>query len=225
MISSLAWVPAGVAASHPKKYEMSRAEQELVQMMQEKGNLDEAFEQEVAKQTKAKKIQLPVMENSLPADLRMDEYSSDDEDDDEQRKGVALGQMLVGASESDLLDDEEEEPNDDDDDDEDEAEQQQYGQKSKKFGHADSKDEDDDSDDDLNDVPDTREFEDVDVEGLQAMGLSHVGMNGGNMMLDEEEDDESEAEDVRISADDALVAVAKTEDVSVLLLLMLCSTQ
>jgi len=224
MISSLAWVPAGVAASHPKKYEMSRAEQELVQMMQEKGNLDEAFEQEVAKQQqKARKIQLPVMENNLPADLRMDEYSSD-EDDDEQRKGVALGQMLVGASDAGELLDEEGEPNDDDDDEE-EAEQQQYGPKSKKIGHADREDEDDDSDDDLADVPDTREFEDVDVEGLQAMGLSHVGMNGGNMMLDEEEDDESEAEDVRISADDALVAVAKTEDVSVLLLLMLCSTQ
>ena len=72
------------------------------------------------------------------------------------------------------------------------------------------KDEDYDSeDDDLEDVPDTREFTPIDVAGLEAMGIGDgplLGMGG-------DEEDESEAEDVMISPDDAVVVVAKAEDV------------
>ena len=212
MISSLAWVPAGCAASNPKKYELSRAEQELVQMMQDKGNLDEAFDDVVAMQQQKRKttVELPKIDaSSLPADLRMDEYSSD-EDQDEQTRGVALGRMLVGAADgpSDLLEDDEEDATDCD-------EKETKPRPRRKIKPED----DDDSDDDFADVPDTREFEPIDLEGLQAMGLSHVGMNGGGVMLGDEEDDGSEMEDVRITADDALVVVAKTEDVSSCLLI------
>jgi len=204
MISSLAWVPAGCAASNPKKYELSRAEQELVQMMQEKGNLDEAFEEEATKIQAKSKIRLPKIDSStLPSDLRMDEYSSDDEDD-EQKQGVALGQILVGVGE----DGEPAPEMSEEEADEDEA-QPHPSRKAKN-----DVDSDDDSDDDLADIPDTREFEAIDLEDLQAMKISHVGTNGGGTMLDDEEDDGSEVEDVRITANDAMVVVAKTEDVS-----------
>ena len=183
-------------------------------MMQDKGNLDEAFEEVVAKQQKQRTttIALPKIDaSSLPADLRMDEYSSD-EDNDEQKRGVALGQMLVGASngQSELLDEEEE-----DETDSDEKEIKPRQRRKTKAG------DDEDSDDDFADVPDTREFEPIDLEGLQAMGLSHVGTNGGGMMLGDEEDDGSEMEDVRITEDDAMVLVAKTEDVSACLVDMI----
>jgi hypothetical protein len=82
--------------------------------------------------------------------------------------------------------------------------------------------DDDDSDDDLNDVPDCREYVPVDVEGLAAMGLSHVGGRSDAMHMDEfGEDDESEAEDVELSPDDALLIVGKAEDVSNLVLVSL----
>jgi hypothetical protein len=212
MISSLAWVPAGCAASNPKKYELSRAEQELVDMMQNKGNLDEFYEEEVAKQQQKRKttIVLPKIDaSSLPADLRMDEYSSD-EDDNEQKKGFAIGRMLVGTSHgpSDIQDDEEDDDSVDGDDEE------AAPRKSRGVKPEDDDDDDDASDDDDVEVPDTREFEALDLEGMQAMGLSQVGTNGGGLMLGEVEDDESELEDVRISADDAMILVAKTEDVS-----------
>ena len=212
MISSLAWVPAGCAASNPKKYELSRAEKELVDMMQTKGNLDEFYEEEVAKQQQKRKttIVLPKIDaSSLPADLRMDEYSSD-EDNNEQKQGVAIGRILVGAAHgpSDLQDGEE------DDDAVDSDDEEATPRRSRGVRPKDDDDDDDASDDDDVEIPDTREFEDLDMEGMQAMGLSQVGTNGGGLMLGEAEDDESEMEDVRISADDAMILVAKTEDVS-----------
>ena len=71
-----------------------------------------------------------------------------------------------------------------------------------------------DSDDDLEDIPDTREYMPTDLEGLQAMGLSHVGA-GAAMNLDdnEEDDDDSDMDDVNLSPDDAIIVVAKTEEV------------
>jgi len=246
MISSLAWVPAGVADPNPKRYEMSRAEQELIQMMQEKGNVDDEQavaqheEEEEAAEAVAnsdssstpsspKSSTLPPAQASshdLPADLRMDEYSSEEED--EHKDGVAIGQLLVSTSEvaeflgeEQRMDDEDEDDNDDDSE-ADKREDQTPKQPKDADNHqhqSDEEDEDDvDSDDDLADIPDTREYEDVDVEGLQAMGLGNIGMSGGmsgGMMMDEEDDDDdSEAEDVRITADDALIALAKTEEVS-----------
>ena len=248
MISSLAWVPAGVADPNPKRYEMSRAEQELIQMMQEKGHVDD--EPAVAQQheeaakvvvdssssssSSPKSSTLPPAQgasNDLPADLRMDEYSSEEED--EHKDGVAIGQLLVGSTseaaeflgeqEQGMDDEDDNDDDDDDDDDNSEAnkrEDQTPKQPKDAYNHHPSDDEDeddDDSDDDLADIPDTREYEDVDVEGLQAMGLANVGMSGGGGMMmleDEDDDDDSEAEDVRITADDALIAVAKTEEVS-----------
>jgi len=72
----------------------------------------------------------------------------------------------------------------------------------------DNSDGSDDDDDNLEDVPDTREFTPIDVEGLEAMGFGD-GLLGGDMPPDE---DDSEAEDVRITPDDAIVVVAKTEE-------------
>mmetsp|Transcript_2666 Transcript_2666/g.7334 ORF Transcript_2666/g.7334 Transcript_2666/m.7334 type:complete len:553 (+) Transcript_2666:142-1800(+) len=114
-----------------------------------------------------------------------------------------------------------------DDDDDDEEQQQQRQQihpklNKKKAGengddndeHSDGDDSDDD-DDDLADIPDTREYTPIDVEGLQAMGFSHVGSNSATYMGDDgadNADDGSDADDVNISADDALLVAAKTEE-------------
>src|SRR6056300_1448103 len=97
-------------------------------------------------------------------------------------------------------------------------------------GPSDSEDEDD-----LNDVPDTREYTPLDMEGLQAMGiggklpgggsggdegytledLQNMTMNNNDLDDDEdEEDDEEDADDIddiRIRDQDALILVAKTE--------------
>lgn len=85
---------------------------------------------------------------------------------------------------------------------------------------------DSDDDDDLNDVPDTREYMPVDVEGLQSIGIGggNVGYNMGdlqNMTMngdelegidDEDEDDPEDDEDIKLQDGDALVVVAKTEE-------------
>lgn len=216
MISSIAWVPAGVANPNPQKYELSIVEQELIHLMQKKGNIEEQIileQQEsaaapeeatsaVSHRGKRKKasaqIQLPKIKNQLPADLRMDEYSSDE---DEERQAMGLGKVLLAETEQESTGMEEPEANESDDDGSSE------GQRRQKEGN----DQDNDSDeDDLADIPDTREFMPLDVEGLEAMGLSH----GGTMMYDDDDDDnESEAEDVRLTKDDAIILVAKTEEV------------
>jgi len=202
MISSIEWIPAGVADPNPKKYEMSLAELELIQMMQEKGDIEDIIQETSKEFSKKTATKLPKMENNLPPDLRMDDYSSDE---DEDIKGVALGQLLVGAPESmagDML-----EEDDDDSEGKDDADND----------NGDNADDSDDSDDDLADVPDTREFTPLDVEGLEAMGLSHGGTGSQfDFGIDEEDDDDSEADDVMLTADDAIVVVAKTEDVSLL---------
>ena len=38
MISSIEWIPAGIADPNPKKYELSSTEQELIEMIDENGN-------------------------------------------------------------------------------------------------------------------------------------------------------------------------------------------
>ena len=90
-------------------------------------------------------------------------------------------------------------------------------------------DSDSDVDDDLHDIPDTREYMPLDVQGLQSLGIGGSALKGEgytvddlrNMTdndvlddLDEDEDDEDYLEDVRIRKGDALIVVAKTEDVS-----------
>lgn len=135
--------------------------------------------------------------NSLPADLRMDEYS---DDDDENERGVAISQVLMTPL-PDIM--EQQQPQDDDESEDDDNKENDQ----ESMSENDDSDDDDD-DDDLVDIPDTREYTPVDIEGLQSMGISLGGAND-----DESEDDESEAEDVMLTSADAIVLVAKTEDV------------
>lgn len=225
MISALAWVPAGVAASVPKRYEMSAAERELIQLMDEQGNIDQVeakIKQSISKREEGKKNPAAPAsaECDLPADLRMDEYSSDEESEDENRYGVAVGNMLVGQTSDasvpvDMIPEEEKEEEETDvesdeggsDNDEDVRE----AKKGRPQRNSDHDSDDDDGGDELDDIPDTREYMPIDVEGLQAMEF------GGNAPYMEEfvgDDDDSEIEDVKLTADDALILVAKTEDVS-----------
>ncbi|CAB9517229.1 periodic tryptophan protein [Seminavis robusta] len=122
-------------------------------------------------------------DHGLPADLRMDEYSDDEDNDGE------IGNILL-ASEEDKMEEQE-------------VEEQRV------VDDHDDQDDDSDEDDNLEDVPDTREYVPVDVGALEAMGLGDGGLP---MPHDYLEDDESEAQDVMISPDDALMVVAKTED-------------
>ncbi len=189
MISSIEWVPAGVADPNPKKYEFSQAELDLIKMM-EHHTVGDGEPQKPS--TEKPKTKLPKIENNLPADLRMDEYSSDEEEN-EAARGAAIGRLLVEDDDEPPVHTENMEKDDNDDDDSDDG----------------------DSDDDLADVPDTREYMPVDLDGLNAMGFSHVGTNAPAYLQDDDEDDDaSDAEDVKIRSTDSIVVVAKTEEVS-----------
>ena len=223
MISALSFVPAGVADKNPKRYELSTTERELLAAMEEQEEEQQQQSGEASKDNanpksakeKRKrgtfKVNLPdtppaTSTSDLPADLRMDEYSDDDEDD----AGGAIGQLLMDqpatmAAEY-MAQQEGEEDEDDDDDD--------NNNKQATLQMADPDSDDDDEDDDLADVPDTREFTPVNVDGLDAMRLYDVGMGAGADMEDMDfDEDDSEAEDVKLSDDDALILVTKTEDV------------
>jgi hypothetical protein len=228
MISALEWVPAGVADPTPKKYEFSQAELDLIQMMEEHNmnDLDEVRahlkkqEEEKEKKrdnqhqketTKSKKNDKSKLEKStdddianLPSDLRMDEYSSDEDD------VGAVGRLLI--EDDDRVDDME-----DEDDDVSENEGHDAPKELNMKDMDDDSDRESDDDDDLADVPDTREYTPVDLEGLNALGLSQVGTNAPAYMGDDGDDDDddgSDAEDVRIQPGDAIVVIAKTEEVS-----------
>lgn len=208
MISSIEWVPKGVADPTPKKYELSPAEMELLEKQAE---LEAALhsEEELHDKSNHEKEQtasntisdkLPKIDpNTLPPELRMDEYT-DDEDDNKASRGLALGKLLLG-NESEILgsrSDEEEVPDDHMNDDENDIE---------------SDGSENDDEDNLEDVPDTREYMPVDVEGLQAMGIAHSGLSNFNEEEDDDDDDDdSDALDVNLSEDDAILVVAKTED-------------
>jgi hypothetical protein len=213
MISSIEWVPKGVADPSPKKYELSHAEQELVRMMEAQGltggeggeteqtaedEVEEEEEEEVSPAKNNKKKE-ETAHHGLPADLRMDEYSSDEDENDEAVQGVALGSLLM---------EKEEEASDED------PEKETENNDEEKMD-SDSSDDDDD-DDDLDDIPDTREYEPINVEGLESMGFHQAGSNAPMYMDGDEEfdDDDSEADDIRLNENDAIVVVAKTEEVS-----------
>jgi hypothetical protein len=215
MISSIAWVPAGVADPNPKRYEMSSTEQELIRMMQEKGSIDAGEKQNSKGMMAVKKAQAPVVHDALPADLRMDDYSSDEDE------GVALGNLLADKTlpiPDEMVPEEEEEESEDEGEDQDEEVEMQDEKGADNDGDVLSDGESDDEDfDDLDDVPDTREFDPVDVEGLEAMGLSHVSTANGAMYMDDldgGESENSETDDVRLTSNDAVCVVAKTEEVS-----------
>jgi periodic tryptophan protein 1 len=210
MISCVEWVPKGVADPNPKAYELSATERKLLETQAEPEaalESDDDEEEDEEREVESSKIQLPKIDpKSLPPELRMDEYSSDEEEN-EAKEGSAIGKLLVGNdSDEDFM--AVEEANDED-------EEQLNGQDLSNDA-VNSDDSDDDSDDDLADVPDTREFIPTDLEGLEAMGLSHVGA-GGAMNLDgmgdqDDEDDDSDIDDINLAPDDAVVVVAKTED-------------
>jgi hypothetical protein len=222
MISSIAWVPQGVADPNPKKYELSATEQELVKMM-EKQSMNEGDQEEEEVEEEEKEVVAPpkkdkqekkedtsAEDHGLPADLRMDEYSSDEDENDAVR-GTALGNLLV----EDDLEELEELEEDEELEEEDEEEQSENDSPNPAHSDMDSDSESSDSDDDLADVPDTREYTPIDVEGLTAMGLSQVGSNAPMYMEDnDEEEDDSIADDVKLGPDDAIIVVAKTEEVS-----------
>ncbi len=105
MISALGWVPRGAADPRPKKYEISPAELRMLKMRAEmeageganEDDQEEEEEEEVAakKSSKSSKKKREKKEgdvdiSDLPADLRMDEYSSDEED------GEGMGESSVG---------------------------------------------------------------------------------------------------------------------------------
>eukprot|EP00522_Entomoneis_paludosa_P012054 CAMPEP_0172443610 /NCGR_PEP_ID=MMETSP1065-20121228/3840_1 /TAXON_ID=265537 /ORGANISM="Amphiprora paludosa, Strain CCMP125" /LENGTH=605 /DNA_ID=CAMNT_0013193901 /DNA_START=792 /DNA_END=2609 /DNA_ORIENTATION=+ len=196
MISAIGWVPVGVSDPNPKRYELSAAERDVLQAMEEQeGNINNR--DQITNKDKRKrgtiKVQVPpsAPASELPADLRMDEYSDDDEADE----GAALGNLLLDqpASIAAEVAAEEAERNDSD--------------------SNDNGNDEEDGDDHEDDVPDTREFEPVDVEGLGSMGLYNVGMGTGADMEDMDfDEDDSEAEDVKITDDDAVILVTKTED-------------
>lgn len=187
MISSIAWVPRGVADPNPKRYEMSSTERELLELMEkEGGDIAELESSLMAKLDKKKKIVLPKIENTLPADLRMDEYSSDEED---------IADLLMNGNDENAIDEDEEDP----------ADEASKGDDSGDSGS-------DREDDDLSDVPDTREFDALNVEGLEAMNFADSGMTGG-MYATADDDENSDAEDIEIKEDDAILVVAKTEEV------------
>jgi hypothetical protein len=212
MISAIEWVPAGVADPSPKKYEFSQAELDLIQMMEDHNmndlqDVQARLKEETPVKATATKKQIP---NKLPADLRMDEYSSD-EDENEAVQGTTIGRLLVDA---DAEDDMGEESSMNNSNDNVEADKDKTRMK-------DSDDEsDDDDDDDLADIPDTREYTPVDLEGLKAIGLSQIGTNAPAYMDGDDDGDgdidenDSDVEDVRIQPNDAIVIVAKTEEVS-----------
>lgn len=103
MIAAVAWIPAGVAAETPTKYEYSKAEQEFLERVAnangdgdlDPNNDDDAEEDDHGEWEDVEEennVVVPKVDvNSLPADLRMDEYS-----DDEGDEGKGIGNILVG---------------------------------------------------------------------------------------------------------------------------------
>jgi hypothetical protein len=104
MIAAVTWIPRGVAATTPTKYEYSKAEQEFLERVAnadgsgdlDANNADDGDDdgewEDVEENEGESKIVLPKVDlSSLPADLRMDEYS-----DDEGDGGQDIGKILVG---------------------------------------------------------------------------------------------------------------------------------
>jgi hypothetical protein len=183
MISSVSWVPKGIADPKPKRFEISSAERQMLQEFREQQEApgpqheDELLvDTDDAIKNSTEKIVL--------GELRMDEYSSSDEDE------AAVGKLLVPV-EGEVSTDEEQ--------------HNMEGEESNS----------DDEDDDLLDVPDTREYMPIDIEGLQSMSLANVDYHNAMMMLDEDVEDgeDSDVGDTDLQPDDALVLVSKTEEV------------
>jgi len=102
MIAAIEWIPAGRANPTPSKYEYSRAEQEFLEKVQagelgEEANENENEEWEDvdddASEEQQEEVEVPAVDpESLPADLRMDDYS-DDEDGEDKVGGLLVGKV------------------------------------------------------------------------------------------------------------------------------------
>jgi len=98
-------------------------------------------------------------------------------------------------------------------------------------GNSDSIDSEEE--DDLADIPDTREYMPINVEGLQSIGIGrgssehfdkegsdgytmedvqNMKMNNPELLDDDDEEDEDDQNDIQLNDRDALVVVAKTEE-------------
>ena len=201
MISSLAWIPKGVADPNPKRYELSKAERELLEKqgqedteistheeeeMMEQMDDDDSQGEENNGQSAADIIAAnPVDPSSLPAELRMDDYS-DNEDDDNHKD---IGNLLIGNAASTGLGIDED------------------GQVEDDVADFDSDEEEDFED--LADIPDTREFMTSNVQGLEAM--SFAGHGEGEFDIEDDGND-SDEDDTNLRPNDALVIVAKTQE-------------
>lgn len=221
MISAIGWVPAGVAASSPKRYELTAREREMLQALDTTSSTKEksGTKHDLKRQRGTMKVQMSSSEppSELPADLRMDEYSSDEGDGPGASEEVVDQSRLVAPGSE-----RQSEARGDDGESEAEANDRERtdtdavdGIVKEESAPDDEDDDDDDDDEDVDDVPDTREFTPVDVDGLAAMGLYNIGLgSGADLEQMDFDDDCSEAEDVRLTKDDAIILVAKTEDVS-----------
>lgn len=215
MISCLSWVPKGMADPIPKRLQVSQAEQEIIDKLQDCSQ-HELGTGEILSSSKDAEVKVEIKtddrENSLPADLRMDEYSSDE--DEEER----LGRVLIGNGPG--MDMDEDENDDDDEDqeiydeydknDEDALEGTGADERKKMTMDQDSsssRSSDDDDDDNLDDVPDTREFMPIDLEGMRAMNLANTDAE-----YFDDEDEGSDVEDTKIHDSDAIVLVGRTEE-------------
>jgi hypothetical protein len=212
MIAAIEWVPAGVSKELPLKYELNPTEKYDIEAKQKEGPT-------TMMKTK-KKSSKSLQQHNLPADLRMDDYSDDDDDDDDN-PGAAIGNLLV-------REDEHSDDDDDGDDDQHEGEidalplqdeqleildDKEMKQQDSSNDEQSDDDDDDDDDDNLQDVPDTREFMPLDFQGLESMGIGGDAGLPMAMPLENYLDDDSEADDVRIMETDAVIVVAKTEEV------------
>lgn len=232
MISCIEWIPRNVADPNPKRYELSKAEREF--LAQQKDHDEDAEKEDINLDSESGNddsdndddeeemdcVQVPgegkaltateiiasrkIDPFSLPKDLKMDEYSDDEDNEDNNNTDEAtngdglssksdIGDLLIGRGDSGTMGIDEDGQVEDID-----------------FADGDS---DDDDDDDLADVPDMREYTPTDIQGLEDMNFG--GYNGINEFEQgEDDDDDSDVEDTNLKPDDALIIVAKTEEVS-----------
>jgi hypothetical protein len=222
MISCIQWIPKNVADPNPKRYELSKAERQLLAEEQKQNNNTENDdsdsdnvmsndEEEVIQNVETPKegrsltateiiASQKIDPSSLPKELRMDDYS-DDEDgnnknsNDNIQAADTIGDLLIGNDsnpEGGMLGIDEDGNVEDVD--------------------IDSEGDSDDDYDDMGDIPDTREYTPTDVRGLEAMNFGgYTGMN--EFEEGEKDDDDSDIDDTNLKPDDALIIAAKTEEV------------
>jgi AAA ATPase containing von Willebrand factor type A (vWA) domain len=206
MISCIEWIPKGVADPNPKRYELSKAERELLESDVQEGTEEVVTDEEemdqdnqetndnaelLASQEKSASeiiASQPLDPSSLPDDLRMEDYSDDDSDDGAKQRDI--GSLLIGNEDTGLGIDEDGNFEDD-------------------VIEKDSEDEEDD--DNLDDVPDTREYTPSDIKGLEAMSFG--GYTGqADFEIEDDGQEDSDAEDTNLRPDDALVVVARVQE-------------